>query len=933
MARNRWRWLALAVLVLAAVPAWADVQTRGQVEGSVRTEDGATVPGATVTLSGQGLIQESVTFTTAANGVFRFLNLNPGTYKLLVVAKGFESKEYKINIQVGKTATMDVSLNVARVTENVAVQVAAPLFDETTPSYGTNLSLQQLDQLPTTRNFVDIVDATAGIDNRMAFGAGGNVDGYDTFGFGAATNAYLFNGVSVSNLEFGNTWVNPNMDTIQEIQIVGPGGSAEYSNYSGATVNVITKAGTNQFKGTFATFYTNHSLTGSNSGGILDLEQGKIKKDAEYSLTLGGPLIRDKLTFFASAGYRDSAQEATPESGLYNSLDREQYQFRLDFLANQSNTFAAELNWEPILDTGLGLQRPGHPEVGYYRKQHTTTSFLSWVGQWGDNTLSEARFASVSGFNHRIPAAPLDVPEVYDVRTGLAYNSTGFQRTQPNGRQEARVAVTHFADNFLGGSHELKAGVEYENAWQRTNFILSGNLEIYIIPISAELNYIEGLTGYNTRVGAGLKRTGGYVQDRARFGRTTVSVGLRYDKPRTYDLNTSKTMLDFNQFAPRLGLVHDFGGNGRSIGRLSLGRYFDKVPTYGPGTYAGTGFDPITYYGLITSQAIDPADWQALRDLLIKPENITSVFNSQALPVESGTKGPHTDIANLGFDQQLGKNWALSTNYIYRKTTDYIVLTQYADPNTYAPVTYTSPVTNQTFTFYKVTGGGPRAFALGNRSFDYEKTNMLIIELRGQPTERLFVDSSLTFERSVGTKNNNECGILGLCSNGVDANPNYYNNSFYTNGLLSQDRPWNFKIRAGYTFPFRLTASADVRWFSGRPWGAVSYCYEIPESGCNDPYYQGVLLEPKDARREGSHALVNLRLAQDFKISGTILTASVDVTNAFNAAIDPNTNIQNDTGAIYSLQSGKEGKSVSAFGKPYGLVAPRQFKVGLRLAF
>jgi hypothetical protein len=392
-------------------------------------------------------------------------------------------------------------------------------------------------------------------------------------------------------------------------------------------------------------------------------------------------------------------------------------------------------------------------------------------------------------------------------------------------------------------------------------------------------------------------------------------------------------MLDFTQVAPRLGLVHDFAGNGRSIMRVSLGRYFDKVPTYGPGTYAGTGFDPITYYGLITSQAVDPTDWQTLRDLVVQPGNITSVFDTQAIPVEKGTKGPHTDIANVGFDQELGRSWALSANYIYRKTTDYIVLTQYANPNTYEPVTYTSPVTGRTFTFYRVTGGGPREFALGNRDFNYEKTNMFIIELRGRPSARLSVDASLTLERTVGTKDNNECGILSLCSNGVDGDPNYYKNPFFTNGSLSQERPWNFKVRGSYTFPFNLTAAADVRWFGGRPWGAIAYNYEIPESGANDPYQRGVLLEPKDAHREGSHALVNLRLAQDFKLGGMMLTASVDVTNAFNAAIDPNTNIQNDIGAIYSLESAKEGKQVSAFGKPYGLVAPRQYKLGLRLSF
>jgi hypothetical protein len=932
MARKRVLTLFLAAIVLAAGPLWADVKTRGQIEGTVQTEDGATLPNAAVTLSGQGLIQEAVSYTTGPSGVFRFLNLNPGRYKLLVVAQGLESKEYGVDVLVGKTATVDVTLKVAGVTEAIAVQVQAPLFDKTTPSYGTNLPLQQLEKLPTTRNFIDIVDATAGMDNRMAFGAGGNVDGYDTFGFGAATNSYLFNGVSVSNLEFGNSWVNPNVDSIQEVQIVGPGGSAEYSNYSGAVVNVITKAGTNQYKGTLGVYFTNHSLTGDNSEGIKDLDQGKIKRNAEYSATLGGPIVRDKLTFFASGGLHDSAT-APPGTEFYDSLNRKQYQLRLDFLANQSHTFSGSINYEPILDEDLGLQAETGPETGFYREQHTTTSYLSWVGQWGDNTLSEVRYAKVTGFNDRIPNSGLGTPSVYDGSNGVRYNSVGFQRQQPNGRYEGRAAVTHFADAFLGGSHEFKGGVEYEKAWQRTNFITSGNAFLYLFPVGA-MTYVQGIVGYNTHVGAGLKRTGVYVQDRARFGRTTVSLGVRYDKPSTYDLNTDKTMLEFTQVAPRLGLVHDFAGNGRTIGRISLGRYFDKVPTYGPGTYAGTGFDPITYYGVFTDQHFDPHDWQAIKDFIIKPENITSVFDTQAIPVEKGTNGPHTDIANVGFDQELCRGWALSANYIYRKTTDYIVLTQYANQVTYEPVTYTSTFTGRTFTYYKVTGGGPREFALGNRDFNYQKTNMFIVELRGQPTSRLFLDASLTLERTVGTKDNNECGILSLCSNGVDTDPNWEKNPFFTKGNLSQNRPWNFKIRGSYTFPFNLTTSADVRWFSGRAYGAQDYCYQLPEFSCSDPYYSySVYLEPRDARKEDSHALVNLRLAQDFKLGGTLLTASVDVTNALNAAIDFNTNIQNTVSARYSKESAEQGKVVSAFGKPYAVTTPRQIRLGLRLSF
>src|SRR4029079_5612008 len=178
--------------------------------------------------------------------------------------------------------------------------------------------------------------------------------------------------------------------------------------------------------------------------------------------------------------------------------------------------------------------------------------------------------------------------------------------------------------------------------------------------------YVSAIVGYNQHSGSELKRTAGFIQDRATIGRATLSAGLRYDNPKTSDKNTGKTLLDFDQFAPRLGLAYDLAGNGRSLVRIGAGRYYDKVPTYGPGLYAGTGLGTVTYYGVITDQPVDPTNANAIKQLAIDPVNIRTTFDSTQLPVESGTKGPHADVINLGFDQEISRNWAVSLNYIHR---------------------------------------------------------------------------------------------------------------------------------------------------------------------------------------------------------------------------------------------------------------------------
>ncbi len=906
----------------------ADVTTKGQIEGVVKAEDGSPLPGATVTLTGAALMRGTAVETTDAHGRYRFLNLNPDTYRLRVELSGFAARQSTVDVLVGKTLTIDATLRPS-VTESVTVTAPAPLFDQTSAAHGTNLTLKELETLPTTRDFVEVVDAAAGFDNQAAYGAGGNVAGYDFFGYGAATNSYQLNGVSVTNLEFGNSWVRPNYDTIQEIQIVGPGGSAEYSNYSGAVVNVVSKSGTNTFRGTASGYYTNHSLTGDNSKGIKDLELGTVDYDQEVSGTLGGPIVREKLNFFGSAAYVTSSK-APPRTKFYDDQKRKQYQLRLDFLPTSRHSFTGMVNHEPIRLNNLGLQAETGPEVGYHRDQNTTTSFLSWAGQWTPKTLTELRYAGVSGDLGRIPNASLNIPGVFDAATGLWYNSAALQRKQKNNRKEGRAVATHYVDEFVHASHELKAGVEYEDAWQRTDVISSGGVLFTLIPLGP-VTYVSGIVGYNVNQQASLKRTGTFIQDRATVGRATASVGLRYDHPKTTDANTGAKLLEFDQFAPRLGFAYDLAGNGRSIVRLGAGRYYDKVPTYGPGTYAGTGLGVVTYYAFITPDKVDPRNPGLLKDLVLQPGNITNTFESTRIPVESNIHGPHVDILNLGFDQELGRRWAVSVNYINRRTKDFIVLTQYANPETFEPFQYTSDFTGRTFTIWRVASGGPRKEALGNRDFFFQKTQMAIAELRGRPLARLTLDASLTLEQSRGTRDNNECAVLSLCSNGVDKNPNFEQNPFYTQGALSEERPWNFKTRGSWELPAGFEAGWDFRWFAGRRYGAVDYCFDIPD--CNDPNLFQVLLEPRDARKEDSHKLLNLRLAYNWNIRGMRTTFSVDALNITNEAIDFNTNIQNNINAVYGKESAERGETVSAFGKPSSLTTPRQFRLGVRVAF
>lgn len=937
--RIRLAWLVVPIVLAWYAPADGQIGIHGVIAGTVQVTDGAYAPGATVTLTGAPLIQRSVVQVTNGQGQFRFYNLNPGEYVVTVELSGFETTKIDATVNVGKTTTVQATLTVGKVAEQVVVEGQASVVDRTSAQISANFTSRDLAVLPNSRDFMEVMEVSPGVNDRTAFAAGGNVEGYDTFGWGAATNSYQVNGVSVNNLQFGNTWVNPNYDTIAEIQLVGPGASAEYSNFTGASVNVVTKAGTNEYRGGGSIWYSDHNFLGDNSGGIPDYWPDIAKYNAEVSGHLGGPIVKERLLFFGSVGYFGSstaphddptAPPGTPR--FYDHLRRKTYQARADFLANDQHRLTGMYDGEPILDKNLGLKPGSGPEIGYFRDWTTNTEFIQWQAVWNSRTLSEIKYAAVSGHQYRVPNAPLDVSGVTDLRAGSRqYNSMGFRRDQENSRHQIVGAVTRYVDDFLGANHEFKVGADYEYATSNTDFTTSGNAMFYLFPYSPGVSYLQAIVGYNQHIAVGLKRFGSYVQDKITLNpRTTLTLGLRYDSSSSLDRNTDKEILGFSNPALRVGFAYDATGDGRTVIRAAYGRYYEKVPMYGPGTYAGTGQEPISYYALITDQPVDPTNTEQLAALIIRPENLTRRFETGAIDVDPDMKNPRVDAINLGFEKELPRNVTLSLSYLYKRPTDFISLATYGDL-TFEPFTYTHPFNGQQLQLYNWTNPEvPRDDHLANLDYWRQRNHMTITEVRTRFHPRVTANMSLAWERSTGTRENNECGALGLCTNLVDKDPNHVGNPF-RDGVLLSNREWQFKVNGSLLLPWDVSASWDYRWLSGHPWGASAYSFTIP--GFNGLSFYEVRLEPKDANRQDPLNLMNLRLGKEFRFGRVSASGMLDILNVFNNDASRETYYNTNINGFYTYTLDENGHPKKNFGKPYALGRPREFRVGLRLTF
>jgi outer membrane receptor protein involved in Fe transport len=934
--------MVAALVCLLAPSLYGDERSEGKIEGLVMSEDGSPLPGATITLTGEKLIASSATQTSNERGVFRFLNLTPGEYTVAIAMPGFATQEIRASVRVGQTSSVETRMALAGERAEVMVRGQAPLIDKTSPQLATNYTTQQIQQLPNARSYIDIIENAPTVTDRSAYGAGGNVDGYDVFGFGAATNTYSLNGVMVSNLEFGNTWVNPNYDTVAEIQIIGPGASAEYGNYTGAAVNVVTKAGTNEYHGGFTAWYTDDRLVADNSGGIADLQQPVRDYDWEGAVHLGGPIVREKLLFFASAAHYTSAQapfkDPTIEGDvpyLYNDNERQSYQLRLDYLLNPQNRITGMYNRDPIDEVDDGLLPGAGREIGYARLQNTNTAFLTWQAVWEADTATELKYAGVNGHNYRQPNSSLEIPAVYDYRVGLRqFNSTGFVRNQTNARHTGIGTVTRYVDDFLKASHDLKAGVEYEWAKTKTVFKSAGNMFLYIFPYSGDVNYLLAIVNYNTRQRTRVERPAAFIQDNIRIGRRlTANVGLRYDRPDYIDQNNDETLLQFDNWSPRFGLSYDFTGDGRTVAHASWGRYYNQAPTYGPGFYTGTGNTPVSYYRIFSDAAVDPADWEAMRDLIVQPENLFLEFTSSSLPVVGDPENPKSDVFSIGIERQISSRLAAALNFVYKETDGYLgLIDTNAAQVTYAPFEFNSPLDGRPVPLWTLTGEFPDQQAFGQLDALGQRQRLATLEVRSNPTDKLALNGSVTWERSTGNHDNNECSVLSLCTNYRFNNPNYLENPF-EQGILSAVHEWQVKLNGYYLFPWDIQLGASLRWLSGAPWGATTDSFRIP--GLAFAGFGAVRIEPKDEREQDDSAIFDLQVGKAFQLGPASVTLLATVLNVFNVDYQAFDYYNNNINATYTYEQNEDGTPASSFGKPQAFNSgrPRQTRFGVRVTF
>lgn len=296
--------LAGLVLLLHAAPAGAQsAATTGAIEGSIVDESGGVLPGVSVAFRNTATNYEA-TVVTASNGRFRGPLLPLGPYRITATLPGFaRSVREGVNLAVGQSVNLALTMKLATKAEEIVVTAENPVVETTRPEGSTRIDTIAIRELPSNgRNFLDFTKLTPGV---------AIVQGPDGDELTINGQKGIQNNVSVDGADFNNPFFGEqrggqrpaftfNLDSVQEVVVIADGANAEYGRSSSGFVNVITKSGTNDLAGTVHLFYKNDSLASEATRADGTSAPRFDSSQLQGGFTLGGPLMKDKLFFFAA---------------------------------------------------------------------------------------------------------------------------------------------------------------------------------------------------------------------------------------------------------------------------------------------------------------------------------------------------------------------------------------------------------------------------------------------------------------------------------------------------------------------------------------------------------------------------------------------------------------------------------------------------------
>jgi hypothetical protein len=696
-------------------PAAAAQTTNGVIAGIVSDAQGGVLPGVTVTIRNvdTGFTR---TVVTEADGRYRLAALPPGRYTLRAELQGFGEVEVtEITVTIGAELQRNVTLQLQGVRESVSVSAVAPVVETTRSEVSGVVTQEQMQMLPLdTRQPIGLAMLLPGTSQDAVRKGKFNAN----IGAGAFTmgSGLLVDGMWNKEANTGEPRQDFPQSAIREFRVYVSQAPAEYGWTAGGTVSFATKSGTNQFTGEAFEFLRHKNLNTLDKFQEAARAQKPNYRRDQFGAAIGGPIVRDRLHFFAAAERTDTTPYVTVTTGrsdLYRALEGTfaipEYSnmtfTRGDLQITPSNTVFARYAWQDSDFTCDGCggnaaffagPQGAQPGVGYQQKRYALVSGHTWV--ISSRALNEVRgqFTNYHFRQHPPGVKPQEnmfdtSPERFAPLTRAFVFPSLIWGTNANNYAAQFTRELHDDFSMTAGAHTIKAGgaflhltIDQElnpnlGTWTFANdqFFDPGNATVMANLTGARL--FAAALGAIDRY-APNQLWSAYVQDEWRVRpNVTLSLGLRYDLQakafnQGLDLNdktrfpttgtpTQLPFVDFskrgdkNNIGPRLGLAWDLNG-GRSVVRTGYGIYYNPIPL----SAASVEYTNFRQASITIQNPSYPDPYQGqdpLRFASTAPQNIQLLAN--------GAENPESHATTAGFSQELVANTAIHVDLVYNR--------------------------------------------------------------------------------------------------------------------------------------------------------------------------------------------------------------------------------------------------------------------------
>jgi hypothetical protein len=958
----------LWLLAAAAPPTFAQSVSSGTIEGTVKDESNAVLPGVTVTVSSPQLQVGQMVQVSDATGNYRFVDLTAGTYVLKAELPGFSTSVREgLRLTVGFNARVDLTLKLGAVEQSITVSGQSPVVDVSSTTASVAFTKEVLDAIPRGRDLQNVFAMAPGVTPAVADVGGSTMaQRQNLSSYGVAAQPKLQ--VEGMNITMGadlNTAIYFNDSTLEEVQIKSSGNDAEVS-VPGISMVAVMKSGGNTFHGAYQASSESPRFQSDNLNSTLQAQgltaTSPLKSFYDVSADLGGRIVRDKLWFYGAYGRQAKSEgvlgfvSGPGPDGKYLTGDEplassqttlSQISAKLSFQLSKSNRLVYA--WQ------RGTKAQPQNNAGRFTPLESTRDYNNPTSiqkvELQSTVTSHVLVNAVAGYSGYVTDydasrsyARADAPPRQDLATTLNTGSAPLHQNKTRDRYQTDDSITFFPERRFGGKHELKGGISIylDKSSDGYSNNLACNCVLYTDTIGGVPNTPSQIRLYNTPVVPSDHDNtyAWYLKDSWRpTDDLTFNLGVRWERQHSFlpaqtfggarDWPTVFPAGSFPQIdvqkltraVPRAGVAWDMGG--KTVVKATFGLYNYLLGD----TYADTFNSNATANALF--------NWHDLNgDKLYEPgevnlnlngadfKSITAASNQILNP---SLKEPSTWETTASVERELAANMGLRVMYVYKRVTDSIVngvTNNIVSINTLRPYdVWNVPITRRDPGPDGILGTGDDAGSV--TLYDYPTAYRGAGFVNAQTVNATNPDHFHSVEATLSKRLSSRW--TGQISYFVVKNHRWLSSVFTSpnDQFFPLDDTWSWagNITGSYRLPWNVSLSGFLQSKSGVK-GQRTYIFRQADPDGGRAITQNgnttIRLDPYGTESLAALNILNLRASKDISLGGSRhLDIDFDVFNVLNAA----------TPTAANFQSGP------SFGYITGVLPARIARLGARFRF